>query len=95
MTPKPVYEYFAASSILAQIWNQPRCVSIGEETADCGPSIPVIKNTKAAIEVDNILDELCWVKKKPVPKGHIPDGAIRLAFLTGDIWRNGGGMSGY
>lgn len=59
MTPKPVYAYFAASSILAQIWNQSRCVSTGEVIADCGPSIPVIKNTKAAIEIDNILDELC------------------------------------
>lgn len=59
MTPEPGYEHLAASSILAHIWNQPRCISTGEVIADCGPSIPVIKNTKAAIEIYNILDELC------------------------------------
>lgn len=59
MTPKPVYEYLAASSLLAQIWNQHGCLSTGEVIADCGPSIPVIKNNKAAIEIHNILDELC------------------------------------
>ena len=37
-----------------------------------------------------------WKKANapPPPKGHIPNDPISVAFLTWEIWRNGGEMSG-